>query len=65
MVSHAHFRAMNELNKEELLSITGGSTTWLTATFVNAIARCLDTILEIGRSIGSSISRTIHQNTCS
>ena len=56
---------MNKMKNEELISIVGGGTSWLTATFLNAIARGLDTILEIGRSIGTTIARTINHTTCS
>ncbi len=56
---------MNKLKKEELLQIEGGNTNLLTATFLNAVARCLDSLLEIGRSIGSAISRWKNGNLCS
>ena len=54
---------MNNLKKEELLNIYGGSNL-LTATFLNAIARCIESILEVGRAIGSSLARLSSGNVC-
>jgi len=55
---------MKKLNKEELLNINGGAS-WLTASFLNAISRAANTLLEMGRSLGTSIRRTISGNVCS
>ncbi len=56
---------MNKLTKEELIQIVGGSTNIFTATFLNAIARCINSILDVGRAIGSSIARLKSGNICS
>lgn len=56
---------MRELNNKELLSIDGGATNWLTAAFFNAASRALSTIIDIGRSLGSSIRRAINGSYCS
>ena len=37
------------MSKEELLNIKGG----ISATILNAIARVMNTILELGRTLGS------------
>ena len=42
------------LNNSELKNIKGGS---LTATFLSAIARGINSISDLGRSLGSSIRR--------
>jgi len=55
---------MNKLNEKELLQVVGGSNI-LTAAFLNAIARCLNSIYDIGRAIGSSISRIKSGKICS
>ena len=56
---------MRELNSKELLNIYGGATTnWLTATFINAAARILDTIMDVGRSLGTAIRRTTNGSIC-
>lgn len=55
---------MTKLTREELINITGGSDL-LTATFINAFTKCINTIFEIGRSIGSSIARLTSGNICS
>lgn len=54
---------MIKLTKEELVNITGGANL-LTASFLNSVARCIDALLEIGRSIGSSIRRISSNNIC-
>lgn len=51
------------LNKEELLSISGGAVKW-NATFFNALARCAETLLDLGRSLGSAIRRIGSNNLC-
>ena len=45
----------------ELININGGG--W-TAAYLNAAARAVNTILELGRSVGSSIRRAITRNFC-
>ncbi len=54
---------MKYLEKEELLSIEGGSVN-ITAALINAIARIGGTILELGRTIGSSIVRLRSGKIC-
>ena len=54
---------MRELSNKELLTIEGGSN-WLTAAFFNAAARAISTIVDIGRSLGSSIRRAINGSYC-
>lgn len=48
------------LTNKELLEIQGG----LTATWLNALSRAASTILDIGRTIGSSIRRAFSKNYC-
>ncbi|MBQ9071664.1 MAG: hypothetical protein IJY25_00705 [Bacilli bacterium] len=55
---------MRELSNKELLSIDGGAN-WFTAAFFNAASRALSTIVDIGRSLGSSIRRMINGSYCS
>lgn len=54
---------MTKLNQEELIKITGGNNL-LTATFVNAFTKCINSIFEIGRAIGSSVARFTRGNIC-
>lgn len=42
------------INDKELKNIYGGS---ITATFLGAISRCINSISDLGRSLGSSIRR--------
>lgn len=55
---------MKELKNKELLYIEGGAS-WFTASFLNAASRALSTLLDIGRSLGSAIRRTISGSVCS
>ena len=54
---------MKELNKEELLNVNGGASL-LTASFLNAASRIISTILELGRSLGTSIIRSTTGRYC-
>ena len=53
---------MRELSKNELLEINGG--TGITAAFLNAFARTISTVVDVGRSFGSSIRRLVNGNVC-
>lgn len=55
---------MIELKDKELMSIEGGAN-WLTASFINAAARAIDTLMDVGRSLGSAIRRAFSGNVCS
>lgn len=50
------------LEKQELLQIVGGFN--LSATYLNAIARGIETILDLGRSLGTAIRRIIDGGIC-
>lgn len=52
---------MRELKNNELQSIKGG---FLSAAMVNAVARGVNTVFTIGRSIGSSIRRIKENKVC-
>lgn len=54
-----------KLRKDELIDIVGGSTTsYTSATFISAITRGLNVLMDIGRSVGTAISRLINKNVC-
>lgn len=55
---------MRELQKQELLEISGGAS-WFSASFINAAARAMETLMDIGRSLGTAIRRTINGKYCS
>ena len=42
------------LNDNELILITGGGTT-ISGTLINSISKIIETLLDLGRSIGSAI----------
>ena len=49
------------LDEKQLYDITGGA---VTAAMLNAAARAVNTILEVGRTIGSSIRRIFSRSYC-
>ena len=53
---------MKKLDKDYLLSIKGGIN--ITAALINAIARIGGTILELGRTVGTSIVRLRSGKIC-
>lgn len=52
---------MKELNNNELLSVEGGS---ISGTLISSIARGINTVLDLGRSLGSAIRRIGNNNVC-
>ncbi len=52
---------MMKLNEVELYEMKGGA---ITATFFNSIARLINTVLDLGRTVGSSIRRIVTRNYC-
>ena len=50
------------MRKEELVMIKGGS--WFSAALINSVARVINTALELGRSLGTSIRMTISGKIC-
>jgi len=54
---------MRELKKEELLNVSGGFN-W-SASWLNAISRGVSTLMDLGRSLGTSIRRSISGKICS
>ena len=55
---------MQKLNKEEMLNVIGGSN-WITSAFLNALSKAANTLLGLGRSLGTAIRRTISGKVCS
>ncbi len=49
-----------KLEKTELQQIVGGAN----ATYINAVVRGVNAILDIGRSLGSAIRRLTSGNLC-
>ena len=52
---------MMKLGDDYLLTIKGGT---ITSTMLNAVSRLITTILELGRTIGSSIYRYRKKDYC-
>ena len=49
------------MNKEELINVSGGG---ISSTMINAFARGVTTIYELGRSLGSALRRIVSGKTC-
>lgn len=50
-----------KIDNNKLIMISGGS---ITAAYLNAAARAINTILDLGRTVGSSIRRAVTKNYC-
>lgn len=50
-----------KLSEQELKKIYGGA---ISASLLNAFSRAMSTILELGRTVGSSIRRLYNKNYC-
>lgn len=51
------------MNNEELIVITGGAFK-LTQTLLNSLSRALTTILDFGRTVGTSIRMIVTGKIC-
>lgn len=54
---------MRVLKTEEMFEISGGAS-WISASFLNALARTMEIIMDVGRSVGTAIRRTINGSIC-
>ena len=61
MLDKEHY--MQELKKEELLNIEGGNI-GVNGTLISSLTRGINTLLELGRSLGSAIRRVQEGNMC-
>ena len=53
---------MKELNNEILMDIRGGA---ISGSFLSAIAKTINSLLNLGRSLGSAIRRIQNNSICS
>lgn len=53
---------MKELSKKEELSLYAGGG--ITASFINAIAKGVSLVVDLGRYLGSSLRRLFSNNIC-
>lgn len=54
---------MKELNKDVMLEIEGGIN--ISGSLISAFTKAINTILEVGRSLGTAIRRINSGQTCS
>lgn len=52
-----------EIKENELMGVQGGGIT-VNATLINAFARAISTVLDLGRTVGSAIRRIYSKNYC-
>lgn len=53
------------LEENELINIKGGATTYsLSSTMLNSVSKVIDTIMDVGRSLGTAIRRIYSDNLC-
>lgn len=53
---------MRKLERSEMLKINGGSM--LSSTLISALTRAGNTIMDIGRSLGSAVRRLYEGSAC-
>lgn len=54
---------MELLTQEELMEVKGG-TNFLSGSFISSLVRAGNTLLDMGRSLGTSIRRIFSGNVC-
>lgn len=52
---------VKELDKQEMLSVSGGG---LTSSFINAITNAINTLYELGKETGSALRRLTNNKYC-
>ena len=50
------------MTEQELILITGGG--WFSATLLNAASRALTTVMDFGRTVGTSIRMLVTGKRC-
>jgi len=50
------------MTNQELMIISGGG--WLSATFLNAASRAVSTIMDFGRTVGTTIRMLVSGKRC-
>lgn len=54
---------MKKLNKNEMLSVSGGSFN-ITTTFLTVLIRGVNSFMDVGRSLGTAIRRVSSNKVC-
>lgn len=53
------------MTKEELITTTGGATSGISATFLNALSRGIEACYNLGRACGTALRMLISGKKCS
>ena len=54
---------MQELDNRQLFEISGGAS-WFSGAFFTSISRAIETVMNVGRSLGSAIRRAVSGTIC-
>ncbi len=54
---------IEKISENKLSQIIGGSNI-INGTFINSLSNLIESLMEVGRSLGSYIRRTITNNNC-
>lgn len=55
---------MNKLNRNDLFLIKGGNLNFLTGALINGITKLIEVIYDVGKGLGSSISKIKNNRYC-
>lgn len=55
---------MKKINNQNLAEITGGASTVINGSFVNAFVNIIKLLMDAGNSVGSSIRRIAEGEVC-
>ncbi len=53
-----------KLEKNDLILIKGGATSFTSGAFIGALSRAINSFLDLGRSLGTAIRRITGNNLC-
>ena len=54
---------MRNLNKNELLEVSGGAST-ISGAFITSIIKGISSIFDLGKSLGTAVRRIMEKNIC-
>jgi len=52
-----------KINEMELRSVVGGNVS-ITSAFISSVSKAIESILDLGRSLGSAVRRITSRNIC-
>lgn len=52
------------IEEDKMFCVVGGASTTISSTFINALARMVSTLFNMGKTIGSTLYRLRNKNYC-